>query len=80
MLKSINGLDDKLNDMGYDIETDAKTTYDVNNNKTLNINLDVSATGDGTPIGEDNAEVVANALEDKILTDLINQGLGSVIR
>lgn len=80
MLKSINGLDDKLNDMGYDIETDAETTYDVNNNKTLNINLDVSATGDGTPIGEDNAEVVANALEDKILTDLINQGLGSVIR
>lgn len=66
--------------MGYDAEYSTETTYDVNNHKTLDINLDVNAQGDGTKVEQENAEIIADTLEDKILTDLINQGLGSVIR
>jgi len=80
MLNEMDSVENKAAEMGYDMEYNTEATYDTNNHKYLDINLDVNAQGDGTKVGEDNAEVIADALEDKILTDLINQGLGSVIR
>lgn len=75
----LEGLTGKYNDMGYDIEAETKSTYDVNNNRTATIDVNVTSTGD-TPISNDNAEKVATTLHDQIMTDLINQGLGSIIK
>ena len=84
---SANGLLDKMNEidrksveMGMSAEYGAVTTYESNTHKTTDFNLNVSATGDGTQINKENAETIADALEDKILTDLLNQGLGAVVR
>lgn len=80
MLDKMGQVETSAENMGYDAEYSTETTYDVNNHKTLDINLDVNAQGDGTKVEQENAEIIADTLEDKILTDLINQGLGSVIR
>lgn len=75
---TIDGLDTKMEEMGYDVEAEANSTYDVNRTATIDVN--VTATGDGTKISDDNAEVVAKELEEVIITDLVNQGLGSIIK
>ena len=75
---TVDGLDTKMEEMGYDVEAEANSTYDVNRTATIDVN--VTATGDGTKISDDNAEVVAKELEEVIITDLVNQGLGSIIK
>ena len=80
LLDKMNEVDNKATQMGYDTEFSAETTYDTNSHKTIDINLDVNASGDGTEIGRENAEYIADELEDKILVDLLNQGMGAVVR
>lgn len=80
MLAKIDEIDTKAASMGYDAEYSAEATYDTNTHKTVDINLDVNATGDGTEVSEENAEIIADNLEEKILVDLLNQGMGAVVR
>ncbi len=77
---TVDGLDEQMADMGYSVESEANSTYDVNNNRTTTIDVNVNATGDGTEINDANAQVVAKELEQEIMTDLINQGLGAVVK
>ena len=80
MLAKMDEIDTKASSMGYDAEYSAEATYDTNTHKTVDINLDVNATGDGTEVSEENAEIIADNLEEKILVDLLNQGMGAVVR
>lgn len=80
LLGKMNEIDQKSVEMGMATEYGAVTTYESNTHKTTDINLNVTASGDGTAINKENADNIANALEDKILTDLLNQGLGAVVR
>lgn len=80
LLDKMNEVDNKATQMGYDAEYSAETTYDTNSHKTIDINLDVNASGDGTEVGRENAEIIADELEDRLLVDLLNQGMGAVVR
>lgn len=80
MLDSIDGLSEKMDEMDADLGYSATATNETNSHRTVDINLDVNAKGDGTEINEENAEVIADTLHDKILVDLVNTELGGVIR
>lgn len=80
MLTSIDGLSEKMDEMDADMGYNATSTHETNSHRSLDINLDVKATGDGTAINEENAKVVADNLHDKILIDLVNNELGGVVR
>lgn len=80
MLDSIDGLSDKMGEMDADLGYSATATNETNTHRTVDINLDVNAKGDGTEVNEENAEVIADTLHDKILVDLVNNELGGVVR
>ena len=79
MLDSIDGLSEEMDKMDADVKASAQASIDSNTNKNLNIKVDVNATGD-TPISRDNAELVSDELHKQIEIDLLNNGLGEIIR
>lgn len=80
MLNGMDKLSDKYGGLDADLGFTAEKTYDINNERRLDIQLDVNATGDGTQIDQENANKIADSLHDKILTDLLNNELGGIVR
>ena len=80
MLDGMDKLSDKYGGLDADLGFTAEKTYDINNERRLDIQLDVNATGDGTQIDQENADKIADSLHDKILTDLLNNELGGIVR
>ena len=80
LLSRMDQVQTEAGSMGADLGYSTESTYNANNSKTLDINLDVTATGDGTKVSEENAELIANDLYDKISVDLLNQKLGEITR
>lgn len=80
MLNGMDKLSDKYGGLDADLGFTAEKTYDINNERRLDIQLDVNATGDGTQIDQENADKIADSLHDKILTDLLNNELGGIVR
>ena len=69
-----------MSDMTGETAYNATATYESNSQRDLNIHVDVKASGDGTQINEQNAEVVGESIHEKILRDIVNQELGGVVR
>lgn len=80
MLDQLDDVDAKLAEMTGETAYNAEATYETNSQRDLNIHVDVEASGDGTEINQQNAEVVAGSIHDKILRDIVNQELGGVVR
>lgn len=80
MLNGMDALTDKYGGLDADLGITAEKTYDINNERRLDINLNVDASGDGTQINQENADKIADSLHDKILTDLLNNELGGIVR
>lgn len=80
LLGRMDEIQTKAGSMGADVGYSAETTHNSNTKKTLDINLDVTATGDGTRVSKENAELIANDLYDKLSVDLLNQKLGEITR
>lgn len=78
MLDSIGATQDAIDGMGGNVtysaatESTKKTSYDLN--------VNVAATGTGEAVNDEAAEKIADSLRDKLMVDLVNQGLGSIIR
>lgn len=79
LLGNLEGVEEQLSNMGSDLEVGGNVSYETSNHKTYDFNVAVEATGD-TPISQENAEYIAENLESKIKTDLINNELGGIIR
>lgn len=79
MLNSLDDIDTKMSEMGADLELGGDVSYETSNYKTYDFNLDVNATGD-TPISQQNADYIAESLENKMRMDFINNELGGVVR
>ncbi len=79
MLDSLDDIDTKMSSMGSDLELGGDVSYQTSNHKTYDFNLDVTATGD-TPISQENADYIAENLENKMRMDFINNELGGVVR
>jgi hypothetical protein len=81
LLTNLSSVSDQLTSMTSDLEVGGDVAYSTSNNKTIDINLEVTASSaDGTAVSEQSAEYIAESLENKIKTDLINNELGAVIR
>ncbi len=80
MLDRLDDVDKKMSDMAGETAYNATATYESNSQRDLNIHVDVKASGDGTQINEQNAEVVGESIHEKILRDIVNQELGGVVR
>lgn len=79
LMASMGETESMLKGMGADLELGGDVSYETNNHKTYDFNLDVTATGD-TPISQENADYIAENLENKMRMDFINNELGGVVR
>ena len=80
LMASLGATEQQLNDMGYNLDYSAEQTYNTNTKRTVDVNVQVDAKGDGTEVDEENAEKIAGYIYDNISIDLINQCLGAVAR
>ena len=80
LLASLGETEDKLNNMGYNLDYSAEQTYSTNTRRELDVNVKVDASGDGTEVNEDNAQRIAGYIYDQMSIDLINQSLGAWVR
>lgn len=80
LLASLGETEDKLNDMGYNLDYSAEQTYNSNTKRELDVNVKVDASGDGTEVNENNAQLIAGYIYDQMSIDLINQSLGAGVR
>ncbi len=79
LMDSLAETEQTLNDMGYTTSYSAEKTYNDNTHKSLDVNVNVEASGD-TRESQQYADEVGETIYGNIREDLINQALGLKVR
>ena len=79
LLKRMDELEKKSASFNTEAEYNAVTTYQAGSYKKSDINVNVTATGE-TKLSKENAEAVADSIEDSIITKIVNEGMGNIVR
>lgn len=75
LMSNLSSTKAMLGDMGYEISTTTENTSRTVNRREVDVNVNVEATGD-TPIDENNARNIADAVVEAMDIDAVNAGLG----